>query len=43
MKDFFQLNTDLHRGKTFFSDKDRVNKMIKINKIINTIRIIKKI
>ena len=34
MKDFCQLITDLQRGKTCFSDKDRRNKIIKINEII---------
>ena len=49
MKDFCQLITDLQRGKTCFSDKDRLNKIIKmmkiikINKIMKIIRIIKMI
>ena len=43
MKDFCQLNTDLRRGKTCFSDKDRLSKIIIINKIIKMIEIIKMI
>ena len=43
MKDFCQLNTDLRRGKTCFSDKDRHNTIIKINEIIKIIKIIKMI
>ena len=43
MKDFCQLNTDLQRGKTCFSDKDNLNKIIEINRIIKMNKIIKKI
>ena len=43
MKDFCQLNTDLQRGNTCFSDNDKLNKIIEINKMIRRIKIIKMI
>ena len=41
MKDFCQLTTDLQRGKTYFSDNDKLNKIIRIIKIIKIIEIFK--
>ena len=41
MKDFCQVNTDLRRGKTCFSDNDKLNKVIEINKIRRRIKIMK--
>ena len=43
MKDFCQLITDLRRGKTCFSDNDKLNEIIKINKIMKRIKINKTI
>ena len=40
---FCQLITDLQRGKTCFSDNDKLNEIIEINKIIKRIKIIKTI
>ena len=41
MKDFCQLITDLRRGKTCFSDNDKLNRIITINKIVLRNRIIR--
>ena len=47
MKDVCQLITDLQRGKTYFIENDKINriiemnKIIKINKIMNMIKVIK--
>ena len=49
MNDFCQLITDLQRGKTCVSDKDKLNKIIKMinifrmNKIIKIVKIIEMI
>ena len=40
MKDFCQLITDLSRGKTCFRDNDKLNDMIKIDRIFRIIKTI---
>ena len=43
MKYICELMTDLRRGKVCFSDKDKLNKTIKIDRIIEMSKLIKMI
>ena len=42
-ENFCQLITDLQRGKTYVSDKDKLNRILKMIRIIKMNKIIKKV